>query len=623
MRLLCVFCCIFIVFQLNAQTNIIPAPAEYQAGTGFFVLNDPKGVTVIAAQPEVQAAATALRNGKPGGATLLPAGKPGARAITLRIEPALENKTGKEGYQLEVTSSNVLLRAAAPAGLFYGVQSLLQMAENGKIPACNITDFPRFGWRGLMLDVSRHFFPKEDVKKYIDQMARYKLNTFHWHLTDDNGWRVEIKSLPRLTQVGACRVPRAGRWGEREAPKKGEAATDCGFYTQDDIREIVQYATERHITIVPEIDVPGHCLAAIAAYPELSCTRDPNAFVNPGSDFSEWYGNGQFKMFIDNTLNPSSENTYMFLDKVFTEIAALFPGPYIHIGGDECYKGYWESDHGCHALMEKEGMKELHDLQSYFNKRLEKIIQSKGKKFLGWDEILEGGLAPSATVMSWRGIKGGIEAAKKGHPVVMSPTTFCYLDYMQGDLSLEPPVYSWLNLRKVYSFEPVPEGIDAKFIIGGQGNLWTEKVPNLRTAQYMTYPRAFAIAEVFWSPKTKRNWEDFSRRVEREFKYCDAIQSRYSKAMYDAVVWPKTKDKKLIVELYTEATGQDIYYTLDGTLPDNFSTRYTAPFEVPEVPVTLRVTTYRNGQQTGRTIVLTREQLLEREKKMHSMENMF
>jgi hexosaminidase len=623
MRLLFITCCFLAALQLSAQVNIIPAPAEYRAGTGFFSTNNPKGIAIVATQPEAQAAAALLRSAKMGGAALLPEGKTGANAITLRIETALAAKVGQEGYQLEVTSSSMLLRAAAPAGLFYGTQSIFQLIENNKIPACTITDYPRFGWRGLMLDVSRHFFPKEDVKKYIDQMARYKLNTFHWHLTDDNGWRIEIKSLPRLTSVGACRVPRDGRWGEVAAPKKGEAATDCGFYTQDDIREIVQYAAERHITIVPEIDVPGHCLAAIAAYPELACTRDPNAFVNPGSDFSEWYGNGQFKMFIDNTLNPSSEYTYEFLDKVFTEIAALFPGQYIHIGGDECYKGYWESDHGCQALMQKEGMKELHDLQSYFNRRVEKIVQSKGKKFLGWDEILEGDLAPSATVMSWRGVKWGIEGAKQGHPVVMTPTTFCYIDYMQGDPTLEPLVYSWLPLRKVYSFEPVPEGVDSKLILGGQGNLWTEKVPNLRTAQYMTYPRAFAIAEVFWSPKSRKNWDDFTRRVEHEFRYCDAMQLRYSKAMYDAIVWPTMKDNKLMVNLYTEATGQEIYYTLDGTLPDNFSTRYTGPFEVPDAPVTLRVTTYRNGQQTGRTIILTRQALIERANYMQGMESMF
>ena len=287
------------------------------------------------------------------------------------------------------------------------------------------TDYPRFGWRGLMLDVSRNFFSKEDVKQYIDQMARFKYNTFHWHLTDDNGWRIEIKSLPKLTEVGAWRVPRYGQFSERAKPNPGEKATVGGFYTQEDIKEIIQYAADRNITIVPEVDVPGHSMAAIAAYPELSCTKDPNTKVNPGSSFSEWYGDGKFKMLLDNTLNPSDEKVYEFLDKVFTEIAALFPNPYIHVGGDECYKGFWTEDPGCQALMKKMNMKKPEELQSYFMKRVETILKSKGKKLIGWDEILEGGLAPEATVMSWRGIKGGIEAAKLGHDVVMTPNNFC------------------------------------------------------------------------------------------------------------------------------------------------------------------------------------------------------
>lgn len=625
MRLFCLYLLSFLCsqFVFAQQPNIIPAPAEYTASTGYFAWTAAKPPAVFAQQPEAMAAANWLQTAKPGGVSLNKAGKAGNNTVQLSLLTKADDRLGKEGYRLVVNPSNVQISANTGVGLFYGVQSLVQMIDQGRIAAGTIVDYPRFGWRGLMLDVSRNFFPKEDVKKYIDQMARYKLNVFHWHLTDDNGWRIEIKSLPKLTTVGACRVPRGGNWGKRDAPKRDEPATDCGFYTQDDIREIVQYAAERHITIVPEIDVPGHSMAAIAAYPELACTRDPKALVNPGTSFADWFDDGSFKMNIDNTLNPASEATYTFLDKVFTEIAQLFPNPYIHIGGDECYMGYWESNHACRDLMEKEGMKDVHELHSYFNARLEKILNAKGKKLLGWDEILEGKLAKTATVMSWRGTKGGIQAAKDGHQVVMSPTTFCYLDYMQGDHSLEPTVYAWLPLRKVYSFEPVPEGVDAKYILGGQGNVWTENIPNLRTAQYMTYPRGLAIAEVFWTPAARKNWPDFSRRVENEHKYLDAAQIRYSKAMYDAIVWPALKDDKLKVELLTEANDIDIYYTIDGTMPDNFSKKYTAPIEIPNGLVTLRVITYRGKTQIGRTITLTREQLLAREKKMRNQERTF
>ena len=618
---------LLLAFSAQSQVaNIIPAPVSYQAKSGFYLLSDKMAGPVVASSPAERVAASHLvkslgLKGKNWDTKM--AAKAGQKPITLLLNSQPAPNLGKEGYTLEVTSKGITLRANEPAGLFYGVQSLAQLMEGNQIAACSVVDYPRFGWRGLMLDVSRHFFTKEEVKSFIDQMARYKLNTFHWHLTDDNGWRVEIKSLPKLTQVGACRVPRIGRWGEVAAPGVDEPATDCGFYTQDDIREIVAYASMKHITIVPEIDVPGHSMAAIAAYPELSCTQDPSIRVNPGSNFAEWFGDGKFKMFVDNTLDPSSELVYEFLDKVFTEVAALFPGQYIHIGGDECYYGYWENDADCQALMKKEGMTALHDLQSYFNKRLEKIILAKGKKLIGWDEILEGGLAPSAAVMSWRGTKGGIEAAKMGHEVVMTPTSFCYLDYMQGDPTLEPPVYSWLTLQRSYNYEPVPTGVDPKFILGGQGNLWTEKVPNLRTAQYMTYPRAFALAEVFWTPSSRKNWEDFSRRVEKEFERCDALQYRYYPNIYDAVVWPRLKEGKLMVELKSEVPGQEIYYTIDGTMPDAYTSRYTAPVEIPDLPITLRVTTYRNGKQTGRTITVTREQLLEREARMKYYENMF
>ena len=466
-----------------------------------------------------------------------------------------------------------------------------------------------------MLDVSRNFFTKEEVKSYIDQIARFKFNTFHWHLTDDNGWRIEIKALPKLTEVGAWRVPRYGQFGERTAPKKGEAATAGGFYTQTDIKEIIQYAQDRYITIVPEVDVPGHSMSAIASYPDLCCTKNPDAKVNPGASDSEWHDDGTFKMFSDNSLNPSDEKVYEFLDKVFTEIAAMFPNPYIHVGGDECYKGFWTKDAGCQALMKKMNMTKPEELQAYFMKRVETILKSKGKKMIGWDEILEGGIAPEATVMSWRGIKGGIEAAKMGHDVVMTPTTYVYLDYEQGEETIEPPVYADLRLNKCYSFNPVPEGVDAKYILGGQGNLWTEQVVTLHHAEYMTWPRGWALAEDYWSPDASKNWGNFIQRVEKQFDRADVEGVNYSTAIYDAIINVTKNEGKITLNLDSEVPGLDIYYTIDGAMPNTYSPKYSKPVELPEGPVTVRVVTYSNGKQIGHLITLTPEQLKKRHAK--------
>lgn len=546
--------------------------------------------------------------------------------IQLKLNDKPNATLGKEGYALEVTPQNIRLAANEPAGLFYGVQTLMQLfpaaIESRKtvkniewaIPAVRITDYPRFGWRGMMLDVSRHFFSKEDVKRYIDRMAQYKYNVFHWHLTDDQGWRVEIKSLPKLTEIGACRVQRHGKWGNHGAPKDGEPATDCGYYTQKDIKEIVAYAAERYIQVLPEIDVPGHSMAAIAAYPELSCTKDPNIKVSPGHNFAEWYADGTFKMLVDNSLNPASEEVYTFLDKVFAEVAMLFPFEYIHAGGDECYHGYWDKDEGCKNLMQKEGLKNSHELQSYFTKRVEKIIKSKGKKLIGWDEILEGGLPSDAAVMSWRGLEGGIEAAKQGHYVVMSPNDYVYVDLLQGDPLVEPDQTSYkkVRLKKAHEFEPMPEGIDPKYILGGQANLWTEKVPTIRQAEYMSFPRAWAIADIYWSPKESKDWDAFVQRMEHHFERADYAECNYARSAYDAIVTATMKNGKLMANVATEINGLDIFYTLDETLPDPFSPGYKEPVEIPEGPVTLKVATFREGKPVGKMIALPREELLQR-----------
>ena len=610
------------VYGQKPSIQIIPQPVEVQPSDGSFTLTKTSTIAYDNQDCRKIAEMLSVRLNHSTGFSIKP-NEDKTGTIQFILNKVAVPQIGKEGYTLVASAKGVIISANAPAGLFYGMQTLLQLfpgevesksAVNTAwtIPSVKITDYPRFGWRGIMLDVSRNFFTKEEVKQYIDEIARYKFNTLHWHLTDDNGWRIEIKSLPKLTEIGAWRVPRFGQFGERSAPKPGEAATVGGFYTQADIKEIIQYAQDKFVTILPEIDVPGHSMSAIASYPELSCTKDPNTKVNPGSSFSEWFDNGTFKMNIDNTLNPSDEKVYEFLDKVFTEMAAIFPNPYIHVGGDECYKGFWTNDAGCQALMKKMNMTKPEELQAYFMKRVETILKSKGKKLIGWDEILEGGLAPEATVMSWRGIKGGIEAARLGHDVVMTPTTYAYLDYQQGERTVEPPIYAGLRLTKCYSFDPVPEGVDAKYILGGQGNLWTEQIVTLHHAEYMTWPRGWALAEDFWSPNSSKNWTNFIQRVENQFPRADLEGVNYSTAIYDAIINVKVKEGKMIVDMASEVPGLDIFYTIDGAMPGTYSPKYVKPVDIPEGPVTLRVVTYRGGKQIGHLITLRPEELKKR-----------
>ena len=530
----------------NNALSIIPEPVKVTQKTGKFVL--PKIVVLEAGnQAEVAPVIAYLKKklGTAAGTALAVKNVAPTASIKFVLNKKADPLIGTEGYNLSITAKKVVIRANAAAGLFYGVQTLIQLLPKQieakeaqkpggtwSIPEVTIEDSPRFGWRGLMLDVSRHFFTKEQVKEYIDEMVKYKFNVLHWHLTDDQGWRIEIKSYPKLTSVGAWRVNKTGTFNTFSNPEPNEPRDYGGFYTQEDIKEVVQYAKERYVNILPEIDVPGHSLAAIAAYPELTCTPG-NYAVNSGEPFMVWPPGGHFYGLIDNALCPAKENVYEFMDKVIGEVANLFPFDYIHMGGDETARNFWEKSDAIKALMKKEKLNNLDEVQSYFVKRMGKIIESKGKKMIGWDEILQGGLAPGAAVMSWRGMKGGIEAAKMGHEVVMTPTDFVYLDYMQGDRALEPPVYATLRLKKTYQFEPVPEGVNASLIKGGQGNLWTEQVYNMRHAQYMTWPRAFAIAEALWSPKEKRNWTDFVARMENHFERLDMAQVKYAPSVYD------------------------------------------------------------------------------------------
>ncbi len=626
---------LFLCLMLTATTfsqstkpiSIIPIPVSVKESSGTFAL--PKNVVIEAgSQPQLQQTVAFLKDrlSVPTGADVTVINTATSPSISLVLNRTTDAQIGQEGYRLSVTPKKITISANEPEGLFYGAQSLIQLfppeIESATLvkdvkweaPAVEVMDYPRFGWRGLMFDVSRHFFTKEEVKQFIDQMVRYKFNVLHWHLTDDEGWRIQIKSFPKLTDVGAWRVKKVGYFGTFSPPAADEPRNYGGFYTQDDIKEVVQYAKDRFVNILPEIDVPGHSLAAVVSYPELSCTPEANTYrVRSGEEIMDWSKGHPPIALVDNTLCPANEKVYDFLDKVLTELTSLFPFEYIHMGGDECPKDYWEKTPAIKQLMAKENLKTMDEVQSYFTKRVEKIVESKGKKLIGWDEILQGGLAPGAAVMSWRGIKGGIEAAKLGHEVVMSPTDFAYLDYMQSDVIMEPRVYATLRLNKAYQFEPVPDGVDPKFIKGGQANLWTEQVYNMRHQQYMTWPRGWAIAESVWSPKEKKNWDNFFTRVETHFKRYDAAEIKYAPSVYDPIFKAsRTPNKDLQIELSTEPNGLDIYYTFDNSFPDRFYPKYTAPLIAPKEAVMLKVITYKGKEPVGRMMAMPLDELKKR-----------
>jgi len=615
------------VFSQSNTVSIIPEPVSVKLSNGVFTL--PKNVIIEAgSQPQLQQTIAFLRQrlSAATGSTITVTNPATSPTVSLILNRTTDAAIGEEGYRLSVTPKKITISANEPAGIFYGVQSLIQLfppAIESSTPVANtkweaptveIMDYPRFGWRGLMFDVSRHFFTKEEVKQFIDQMVRYKFNVLHWHLADDEGWRIQIKAFPKLTEVGAWNVKKVGYFGTFAAPAADEPRNYGGFYTQDDIKEVVQYAKDRFVNVLPEIDVPGHSLAAVVSYPELSCTPEASTYkVRSGEEIMDWSKGAPPIALIDNTLCPANEKVYDFLDKVLSEVAPLFPFEYIHMGGDECPKNYWEKTPAIKQLMQKEGLKTMEEVQSYFTKRLEKIVESKGKKFIGWDEILEGGLAPSAAVMSWRGMKGGIEAAKMGHEVVMSPTDFTYIDYMQGDAIIEPRVYATLRLSKAYQFEPVPDGVDPKFIKGGQANLWTEQIYNMRHQQYMTWPRGWAIAESVWSPKEKKNWDNFFSRVENHFKRYDVAEINYAPSVYEPIFKAsRTADKQLQIDLSTEVKGVDVYYSFDNSFPDRFYPKYTAPLIAPKDAVMLKVVTYKGKERVGRMIAMPLDELKRR-----------
>ncbi len=506
-----------------APVALIPMPASLLEGDGFFRLTTETVVDTVPVFAEVvERQIAALRRAT---GLVLGSGDAGER---IRVEEAPD--LAEEEYTLRVSSEGVTIAASDSAGVFYAFQTLRQLlpaeiesstAVTGGdwvMPAVAIADAPRFPYRGMHLDVARHFFDIDFVKKYIDTMARFKLNRFHWHLTEDQGWRIEIDAYPKLTEVGAWRDE--SPLEDNLDPYVGDGVPHGGFYTKDQIREVVAYAAERFITVIPEIEMPGHATAALAAYPELGCT-DEQLRVS-----TTWA--------VHETIYCPQEATFEFIETVLAEVVELFPSEYIHIGADEVPKRQWRASPVAQEVMRREGLANEEELQSWFIRRVEGQLRSHGRRLVGWDEILEGGLAPGATVMSWRGIDGGVEAARQGHDVVMSPVEHAYFDFYQGDPESEPLAMNWagfgISLETAYSFEPVPDVLtdeEARHILGPQGNLWTEYIATPEHAEYMAYPRALALAEVGWSPRETRDWPDFVFRLGEVLPHLDALNVNY------------------------------------------------------------------------------------------------
>lgn len=508
------------------------------------------------------------------------AGEQVTNAITLGLDPGIANK---EGYVLTTTPEGISINGQTENGVFYGIQTLrksIPAEAKGAtilIPAGKIKDEPRFSYRGMHLDVGRHFFPIEFIKKYIDLLALHNMNTFHWHLTEDQGWRIEIKKYPKLTEIGSQR----SRTVIGKNTQEYDNTPYGGFYTQEEAKEIVKYAQERYITVIPEVDLPGHMLAALAAYPELGCTGGPYE-VCP-----RW---GVF----EDVLCIGNDKTMQFLEDVMGEIIEIFPSEYVHIGGDEAPRDRWKECPKCQARIKAEGLKADKNhtaedrLQSYCMTRIEKFLNSKGRRIIGWDEILEGDVAPNATVMSWRGMEGGIEAAQLGHDVIMTPTSFCYFDYYQtADTQDEPlGIGGYVPIEKVYSLEPVPAALtkeQGKHILGAQANLWTEYIASTEHVEYMILPRMAALAEVQWTQPEKKDFKDFTTRLARLMKFYQRDGFNYAKHVFDlkADFTPDT-DKKAVVVTLSTIDDAPIYYTLDGTEPDSASLKYTEPIAITE-----------------------------------------
>ncbi len=570
--------------------DLIPLPNSLVQSEGRFVLNDKcefivqKGLdskfTKVAEDFAKQLNLTS-------GINVKVSTKAAKKAASNTITVVLNKKVPAEGYKLDVEKDKVLIEASAPEGFFHAIQTVKQLLpaavfgktlvkdQKWELACAKISDAPRFSYRGMHLDVSRHFFSVDEVKKYIDVLALHKLNKFHFHLTDDQGWRIEIKKYPELTTIGSQRAyTMVGKnWGSSDGKPHG------GFYTQEQIKEIVKYAQDRFITIIPEIDLPGHMVAALASYPSLGCTGGPYKVS------TEWG-------VLDDVLCVGKEETFTFLENVLSEVMELFPSKYIHIGGDECPKVRWEKCPVCQAKIKELGLKadEKHTaeakLQSYTMTRIEKFLNDKGRMIIGWDEILEGGLAPNATVMSWRGMEGGIEAARQGHDVIMTPGSHLYFDHYQSLDPREPlAIGGFTTVERVYSFEPVPAELtkeEAKHILGPQANLWTEYIESEAYLEYMLLPRLAALSEVQWTNADKKDYASFTSRIGHIADIYDVMGLNYAKHIFEATPSYAVNTEKGCVEATLKTIGDaPIYYTIDGTEPTVNSNKYTAPVEIP------------------------------------------
>jgi len=575
---------------LTADVLIIPQPLEQTINKGEFILNSSTGIDY---DENFKISAEFLK-------VFIEEGSNIKLQSNNMISFIKDESLADEGYALEILPESIIIKAKTDQGAFYAVQSLRQLLppkfENGTfkeneiaIPSVTIKDKPQFSYRGMHLDVGRHMFSVDFIKKYIDALAMLKMNTFHWHLTEDQGWRIEIKKYPKLQEIAAFRNETLiGHYSEQ--PHQFDGKKYGGYYTQDEIKEVVAYAQKRFVTVIPEIELPGHSQAAIAAYPELGCTENQVEVATKWGVFEDIYC--------------PKEETFAFLEDVLDEVLALFPSKYIHIGGDEAPKTRWKNCKHCQALIKKEGLKDEHELQSYFISRIEKHLNTKGRQIIGWDEILEGGLAPNATVMSWRGINGAIEAAKQHHNVVMTPTSHCYFDYYQSENDDEPiAIGGFLPLEKVYSFNPIPDELneqEAKYVLGAQGNIWTEYMKTSEHVEYMAFPRVLAMSEVVWSKQENKNYPDFVKRVENFHKRLDALNINYANHLYEIEGELISDESGLSYRLQTLTEGKTIRFTLDGSEPTVYSEAYTKPIPITE-SVSIKASVFNLEEKLGNT----------------------
>ena len=592
-------CIVSGVSASTRQLQIIPQPVKAELRTGVFVTAgcrvEWEGFDI---RPENLAALTG-RLVKP----CHPASTwNGVNAIVLRRDTAAGIPA--EGYRIDISARRAQLSAGDDAGLFYGLQTLLQLAdERGNLPCVSIEDHPRYRYRGLHLDVCRHFFPVRFIKHYLDWMASCKLNTFHWHLTDDQGWRIEIKRYPRLTEIGGYRT-RTQIGGFHEDPITYEQGRYGGYYTQDEIREVVAYAAKRHIAVIPEIEMPGHATAALAAYPELACGHGPKSFETSG----RWG-------VLDDVFCPGKEQTFEFLEGVLDEVLELFPSKLIHIGGDECPRVRWKECPDCRARMEDEGIEDEAGLQTYLTLRIGRHLEAKGRRLIGWDEILDGDLAPGAVVMSWRGTRGGIAAARRRHEVIMTPSTYLYFDKKATDSYDEPVSLSsnLLPLEKIYGYDP-DEGIapeDRRYLLGVQANLWTEFIRTEGRASFQLLPRIYALAEIAWSPVERKSWREFSEvRLPAHLARIDASGEPYRLPAPLGIEDGTSEGESFSFVIRPPFPGCKVRYTLNGAVPQDFDREMPEKFDIA-VPRgeqrTLRcVTIAPSGRRsTVTTLVLT------------------